>query len=151
MKEFFIQCSDELRLRAQEQGHSAFSFKPKLFEIAKELYPEFSDDELNAIVTLYVEGPNAKYTIQSHTSAAFSALNSTREEMSIDEWHSFIADYLGTSALKSIGGSGEYNKQGLNNYTITFANGVRIEFEPFLDDQGAPRLKVTPTKGPLAF
>ncbi|EMY7657552.1 hypothetical protein ACTVKI_14425 [Serratia marcescens] len=151
MKDFFIQCSDKLRLRAKEQGHSEFSFKPKLIEIAKELYPEFSDDELNAIVTLYVDGPNAEYTIQCHTSAASSALNSTREEMSIDEWHGFIGDYLGNSALKYCGGSSQSNKEGFNSYTITFANGVSIEFEPFLDDQGAPRLKVTPTKGLLGF
>ncbi|MDM3162870.1 hypothetical protein [Citrobacter sp. Cf118] len=141
MKEFFIQCSDELRLRAKEQGHSEFSSKLKLIEIAKELYPEFSDDELNAIVTLYTDGPNAEYTIRCHTSAASSALNSTREEMSIDEWHHFIGVYLGTSALKQCGGSGQSNKEGFNSYTITFANGVSIEFEPFLDDQGAPKLK----------
>ncbi|WP_146198973.1 hypothetical protein [Pseudomonas prosekii] len=94
---------------------------------------------------LLLNGPDTDYSIQCSTVAAFRALKASRANISIDKFHLHMNDYL-QDLFKSVGGSGTLNEEGHNEYSFLCADGTEIEFEPYVNESGKPKLRITTTQ-----
>lgn len=143
-KSFFIECAEKVRdeLIDSKSEINQETASP----LIKSLFDQFSDDEHEAIMLLLLNGPDTEYHIQRSTIAAFRALKASRTNISIDEFHLHMNDYL-QNLFKRMGGSGTVNEEGHNEYSILFADGTEIEFEPYINESGKPKLRITTTQG----
>ncbi|HBH7918735.1 MULTISPECIES: hypothetical protein [Vibrio] len=146
MKSFLVECSSKLEEELKNNGHTKYSHRTILVDFANRIYEGFSEDEINAIVDILVNGEDFDYSIQTTTTIFFNALERSREKMSIDELHTFAGDYL-NGLLKMMNGRGTANEKGFDHYEIQFSNGTRIEFKPIISDCGKPKIEIIATKG----